>query len=59
MLKNLAHRIRMFLVGDILRELAFVKSKLEVLDQLPAVAKNMEAALLTLAIHKEENKPSE
>ncbi len=49
----------MFLVGDILRELAFVKSKLEVLDQLPAVAKNMEAALLTLAIHKEENKPSE
>ncbi|HQT38502.1 MAG TPA: hypothetical protein PK231_03685 [Acidocella sp.] len=46
-------------MGDILRELASVKAKLEAMDQLQAVAKSMEAALLTLAIHNEDHKPSE
>ncbi|MDR3521117.1 MAG: hypothetical protein P4L54_05820 [Acidocella sp.] len=59
MLKRLAQRIRMFLVGDILRELATVKAKLEVMEQFPALAKNIEAALLTLAIYNEDHKPSE
>lgn len=49
----------MFLVGDILRELATVKAKLEVMEQFPALAKNIEAALLTLAIYNEDHKPSE
>ncbi|HQT65185.1 MAG: hypothetical protein B7Z75_05910 [Acidocella sp. 20-57-95] len=56
MLKKFAHRIRLFLVGDILLELATIKAKLAAMEDLTSLAKQVEEALRAVELHLDELK---
>ncbi len=56
MLKKFAHQLRLFLVGDILRELATIKAKLAAMEDLPALGKQVEEALRSVELHLDERK---
>jgi hypothetical protein len=49
-------RIRYFFIGDILAELAAMRAQLRAVEDLAALSKNIETALLTIAVHADEAK---
>jgi hypothetical protein len=49
-------RIRYFLVGDILAELAVMRAQLQALEEVKTTSHKIEAALLTIAAHTDDVK---
>jgi hypothetical protein len=52
-------KLRYFLVGDVMAELAAIRAQLQAVDELKSVSKNIETALLTIAAHTDDAKKSQ
>ncbi|MDE8349622.1 MAG: hypothetical protein POG74_09095 [Acidocella sp.] len=57
--RHIIRRLRSWLLADVMRELNFIQSRLDRLDELPLLSKNIEAALLTLATHQNSFPPAQ
>lgn len=49
-------RIRYFLVGDVLAELAAMRAQLAAVETIAAMTKNIEAAMLTMTAQLDDSK---